>query len=345
MTDGHYPNELRLKVAHREPVPPIELARLYADGLREVGRREIVEYAVADTVKTRPGGWAKLESELRRLGAQTHYFWMCTADETTVLGTRSDPQGTWAISVSAPERPPQGWLEATATFTRRAMAMPAFVRAELQRVAGGGTTFMPSPPIAGVNHVVTTTEEEVGAAYEDPSVFWNAWTHVEQHGELRLCTRALHAVEEEDWLEDTHLSTMDLARAARANRTRYESAVWLDWTKPWWDFGDIRDEWAGYPALTPTAYEPSAEMVELAGFVTKRPLREGGEEPRHVLIAEVHAVRKMIRAKKTSDGQPVAVVRVVFSEEWMARQERRPLLDVGAQVYFRSGGELVAVTD
>lgn len=346
MTDGHHPNALRLKVTHDRRLGPIELARLYTDGLRDVGRGDIVEYAVAYTVKTLPGGWANLESELRRLGPQTHYFRMYVADGTHVLGTRSDPQGPWEISVSAAERAPEGWLDAVAAFTRMTLAMPAFVHAELQRVPGGGTTFMPSPPIAGVNHVVTTTEEEVAAAYEDPTVFWNAWTHVERHGDLRLCTRALHAIEEEDWLEDTHLSTMELARAARANRTRYQTPVWLDWTQPWWEFGDIQDERAGYPALTRTVYDPSLGLVEYAGFITKRPLREGGEEPRHVLIAEIHVVRKMIRTKKTPDGQPVRAVRVVFPEEWMARQERRPLLDVGAQVYFHgSAGELVAVSD
>lgn len=37
----------------------------------------------------------------------------------------------------------------------------------------------------------------------------------------------------------------------------------------------------------------------------------------------------------------------MFLEEWMAWQERRPLLDVGARVYYMDGktGEIVEVAD
>ena len=48
-----------------------------------------------------------------------------------------------------------------------------------------------------------------------------------------------------------------------------------------------------------------------------------------------------------SRGRPVDTVRIVFLEEWMARRERRPLLDVGARVFFmdpRTGRD-VEVTD
>lgn len=342
----HYSGELRLKLVHDKPVPVIELARLYADAVRDAGRGQIVEYTVADRAGWRTGGWVDLEKQLKRLGPETDYFLMRVTDGTKVLGTRDDDTGRWDVKVTAPEPPPQDCLDAMTALTRAALALPAFVHAELQRLPGGATAFMPSPPIAGMNHVVTTTEAEVADAYDDPAIFWKAWTNVEKHGELRLCTRALDALEEEDWLEDTHLSTMELARAARPKRTQYQNAVWLDWTQPWWAFGDIQDERAGYPALKPASYDSEAGIVEYTGFITKRPLREGGADPRHVLIAEIHAVRKLLVFNKTPDGQPVRVVRVVFAEEWMAWQERRPLLDVGAEVYFRNdAGHMVAIED
>jgi hypothetical protein len=117
--------------------------------------------------------------------------------------------------------------------------------------------------------------------------------------------------------------------------------------RPWWEFGDIQEERAGYPALTLVGYDPDTRIVEFAGFVTKRPLVEGGEEPRHVLIAEIHPIRELVLAGETDDGRPIDTVRVVFPHEWMARQERRPLLDVGARVFYLNpaDGELVELTD
>jgi hypothetical protein len=43
----------------------------------------------------------------------------------------------------------------------------------------------------------------------------------------------------------------------------------------------------------------------------------------------------------------VDTVRIVFPEEWMARRERRPLLDVGARVFFmdRKTGSDIEIKD
>jgi hypothetical protein len=53
-----------------------------------------------------------------------------------------------------------------------------------------------------------------------------------------------------------------------------------------------------------------------------------------------------VKARKDRDGHPVDTVRVVFAEEWMAHRERRPLLDVGARVYFmdRNTGRDIEIT-
>jgi len=57
-------------------------------------------------------------------------------------------------------------------------------------------------------------------------------------------------------------------------------------------------------------------------------------------------VRWIVGSKQDRAGNPVDCVRIVFLEEWMAR-ERRPLLDVGARVFFmdRKTGDLVEITD
>ena len=71
----------------------------------------------------------------------------------------------------------------------------------------------------------------------------------------------------------------------------------------------------------------------------------GGPDPRHLLIREIHEVRWIVGSKKDRAGNPVDCVRIVFLEEWMARHERRPLLDVGARIFFmnRKTGDLVEI--
>jgi hypothetical protein len=53
-----------------------------------------------------------------------------------------------------------------------------------------------------------------------------------------------------------------------------------------------------------------------------------------LVLREIHEVRALVKAKQDRVGRPVDTVRVLFAEEWMARRERRPLLDVGARVFF-----------
>jgi hypothetical protein len=230
---------------------------------------------------------------------------------------------------------------------RAAITMPGFDVAFLDRDGGHAIAFVPRPPLARAFHLVTTTEQQVSERYDDPVVFWQVWTAVEQFGNVRLCIRHLDALEEEDWLARTFEQTMELARHAKPGLTYYDKdPYWYPPYAPWWEPGDYQDEKAGYPALTLVGYIAASKTVEFTGFITKQPMQEGGEDPRHVLITEIHAVRALVAAKQTEDGRPIEVVRVVFPERWMAEQERRPLLDVGALVfYLGANGELVAITD
>jgi hypothetical protein len=144
---------------------------------------------------------------------------------------------------------------------------------------------------------------------------------------------------------------MHLARIAKPRQTMYfapwhgpQSAAFA----PWWEYGDIiADERAGYPALSFVGYNPATRTVEYAGFCTNTDIAKGGPDPRHVLIREIHEVRALVKAQKDREGRPVDTVRIVFLEEWMARRERRPLLDVGARVFFMDPktGRDVEITD
>jgi len=230
--------------------------------------------------------------------------------------------------------------------------IPGFEFAVLARHETSWAEFPPQPPLARYNHVVTVSDAEVADAYDEPDAFWQCWDRVERVGDQRVCIRALGKLEVRDWLAETFESTMYLARIAKPKRTIYLTphrggpapAAFA----PWWKYGDIiADERAGYPALSFVGYDPSTRTVEYAGFCTNTDIAKGGPDPRHVLIREIHEIRALVKAKKDRDGHPVDTVRIVFAEEWMARRERRPLLDVGARVFFmdRKAGNDIEVTD
>jgi hypothetical protein len=221
---------------------------------------------------------------------------------------------------------------------RRARELPAFAYAAVQRKPSPFTIFVPEPPIARTNHFVITTEAEVADAYDDPEAFWCAWQTIDMIGEHRLCTRGLADLDEYAWLARTFESTMHMARSAKADLTTYYlKPYWKEEFAAWWEFGDYRAEKAGYPALAPVGYDPDTRAFEMFGFITKTPLYLGGPEPRHVLIREIYELRKLARRKQVREGQPLDAVNVVWAERWMAMSERRPLLDVGAKVFYMDG--------
>jgi hypothetical protein len=339
----YYPAFIRLEAEISDEVPPLALAQAYAHCLREAGLGAIVRYAIPgmkalDAVGTQP----VLEREIRRLGPEKAFaFEMITKDRTVLTFSRGvGGRPTWSILGNYPSEtvPMMEWVEAMAKLAVAAAQIPGFQHQALARHERAWAQFPPQPPLARCNHIVTVTESQVADAYDDPDAFWRCWDRIERVGNLRVCIRGLRDLDDEAWLARTFESTMHLARLARPGQTIYsmpwhgpQSAAFA----PWWEYGDIiADERAGYPALSFVGYAPSTRTVEYAGFCTTTDIAKGGPDPRHVLIQEIHEVRALVKAKEDREGRPVDTVRVVFAEEWMARRERRPLLDAGARVFF-----------
>jgi hypothetical protein len=94
----------------------------------------------------------------------------------------------------------------------------------------------------------------------------------------------------------------------------------------------------GGSALELVGYDGKRKIVEYAGVI--------GGDRRHVLIREIHQLRALVQAGALDDGRQVAAVHVVFPDAASARQERRPLLDVGAKVFHLApSGKTVELTD
>jgi hypothetical protein len=345
------PFSIDLVAVHIDTIAPRDLAKAYVRALHEAGFGEVVEVGFANG-DPRPGTEADLYTTLD--GAPDAFTLSCRFADGPKLrcyrwrGTDYDDH-RWEVSIQHDRDvgPTEAWMTALVQIARAALEIPELQHVMIARDVGGAMKFVPQPPLARANHLVTVTEQQVAERYDDPAVFWRVWETVEAIGDKRLCIRHLDALDEEDWLARSFDDAMDLARAAKPKLTAYTKEPYYhpDYA-PWWDPGDWQDEKAGYPALTLVGYIEATKTVEFSGVLMERSEQASNQPPHHVLIIEILTILRLVARKRTQDKRPVETVRVVFAAEWMARQERRPLLDVGARVYYLAAtGDLVEVTD
>jgi hypothetical protein len=302
---------------------------------------EMTEFGFTGMRGTQPGTLDSLTLQLANARSVTAVT-IEGPDRLLVEIDEFDKEGQiWSVLIRrGHEHVDNEWLSRLLDLLREAPIFPGLLSAAVERQQSSMTSFVPEPPIARANHAVLTTDAEVAEAYEDPAVFWRQWDQIEQAGAWKMCIRGLGKIDEHGWLGRTYESTMALVRTAKPGLTRYGAAYWEPEMAMFWEFGDVKDEKGGYPALAPLDYDAETRTYDMVGFITKTPMGVGGEEPRHVLIREIYYLRKMLRAKQHPNGRPVESVRITFGEEWMARQERRPLLDAGARVFYGKGIEI-----
>ncbi|HWO24162.1 MAG TPA: hypothetical protein VNO30_35710, partial [Kofleriaceae bacterium] len=334
-----FPREIQLISGHALTASLPELVLAYTELVRTAGGGEVVRFSASELGiepgETRRGSLAAFRAALPKAGKKPHFARFVTSNDLEFAIYRGED--TYEVSLRYPSEtePRAAWIQTMVQVARRTLELPAFESAAVKRTAGGFTKFVPEPPIARAHHFVITTEAEVAEAYDDPALFWRVWQTIDRHGEHRLCTRGLDDLDEEPWLAHTFESTMALARAAKPGLTTYYAKpYWGEEFAAWWEFGDYQAEKAGYPALAPVGYDPETRAFELFGFITTTPLIQGGPEPRHVLVREIYDLRTLVRRKQIREGQPLDAVNVIWPERWMAMSERRPLLDVGAHVFY-----------
>jgi hypothetical protein len=320
--------------ARHDGQSPGTLLDIYASRLSS-----IVNFSLTGMTKVQNGGLAALKARLAKTkDISAVHFDDAEGSEAKLI--EDDEDGSWRVQISrSHETISKSWLERLVALARDAPTFPGLRSAAVERRATSMSSFVPEPPSAAANHAVLVTDAEIAAAYDDPRTFWKMWK-VEPIGTWKLCTRALADIDEHRWLARTFESTMALVRAARPGLTKYGPAYWEPEMAAWWEFGDYLDEKAGYPALAPLDYDDATCTYDLVGFITDTPLEKGGEEARHVLVREIYDVRDLVRTKRDRLGRRIEAVRITFLEEWMARQERRPLLDAGARVFYLGGTEL-----
>ncbi|HWO19050.1 MAG TPA: hypothetical protein VNO30_09740 [Kofleriaceae bacterium] len=333
------PLGIQLIAGHALTASLPELVLAYAELVRTAGGGEVVRFSASELGiepgETRRGSLAAFRAALPKAGNKPHFALFVTSNDLKLSIYRGED--TYEVSLRYPPEtePRAAWVQTMVKAARRALELPAYIYAVVHRTPSPFTSFVPAPPLARTNHFVMTTEAEVAEVYDDPALFWHAWQTIDRLGEHRLCTRGLEDLDEESWLARTFESTMALARTAKPGLTTYYAQpYWSEEFAAWWEFGDFTDEKAGYPALAPLGYDPETRAFELMGFITTTPLAQGGPEPRRVLIREIYDLRALVRRKQDREGRPIDRVNVIWPERWMAVSERRPLLDVGAHVFY-----------
>ena len=199
------------------------------------------------------------------------------------------------------------------------------------RPEGGGAECVPDVALVDRNsHIVVTNQDEVDDLYDDPEAFWGAgWTIAEERDGQRLLARDLDAVAGPEYLARLIDHQGAVARAAKPQETGYESPVVIPEEEDLFRAGDERLHFVGY--------KKDERLIEYSCA-----LNEG----EHIHGWEVYALLDIVEQRKTRDGSPVDTVRIVFLDEWAARQEKRPLLDVGCRVFhYDDDGELRELTE
>lgn len=279
----------------------------------------------------RPGGLAALRKYIAAHEPAIEAF-HANRDQEVASPSAYKHDDAWKIQIVA-FHADVAWLELAVRALRDFAGTPGLHDGEVMRGMPGHFELAPSPPIARCNHAVLTTDAQVSAAYDDPAVFWSSWATVDEVQARKLCTRAPRALDEEHWLGETFEDSMAMARAAKPELTEYWPVQLTGIEGPWWDYGDVQDEKAGWPMLDLVGYDAKTRTVEYAA----KPGHDG-----HLLLQELESIRRLVARHKTGDGKPVDMVRIVFLDEPQARTEKRPLLDVGAKVFYTgSDGELV----
>lgn len=230
---------------------------------------------------------------------------------------------------------------------RRLLEHERVVEARVER-SGNDAHILPSLPLVrSYFHAVVATDARVAEDYDDVAAFWACWDAVEQIGEHRLATIAVDAVEPTDYLDRVQNRHRAMARLVKPTRAATEPIAtvtkWVDPKRAQYGYvEEMRDEerviyLRGEGCLRPVAYIESDARAEFSCVL---------EEGQHIPGWEIDGLWRWLYEQSMPDGSPLREARITFAYESQARAEKRPLLDVGARVfYLATDRSLVEIID
>lgn len=268
--------------------------------------------------------FAKVPSNVRFYFTSSLSSWMS-------LGKRDDKPFALTLCLSPMDSlftDPADCVRATTHITRRLLERDVVKSVQVQRMLDQATC-LPFVPLAGCRDpLVLTADAEVAGLYDRPDDFWSAGWTIERFGERSLLTRCQNVVYKGEVLREIRDHQWQMARAAKPQLTAYGPAE----VAP--------DEQELFEAGKKWLY---AVGVDSTGTLELSCVLERGA---HVRGWEIFQLWEILHRKQLPDGHPVTAIRVVFLEPWMAESEKRPLLDIGAQVFYEDAatGDRIAIT-
>ncbi|MEW6498786.1 MAG: hypothetical protein AB1589_40745, partial [Cyanobacteriota bacterium] len=317
-----------------------QVCRVWSAELTKTSLPAIIGYAIPSGTRMRSQG---LEQVLQGLMVEAGVPDTATSAEfdlgnqsSTSIFKKKHKQNVWncsleiSITDSNAAQIPE-LINRVANLCRQLLTKKLLLTAKLSRGVVG-LQCVPTVPIAGRNtHLIVTTKSEVDQNYNRPEDFWLAgWSETETYDDKYLLMRGMDANDNPSFLWEILPHQWEMARAAKPGLTKYYPP------KPEPEEQEIFE--AGEPYLHTVGYIEKDNLVQLACHLPSYEHIQGWEI--------YYKVANLIKAGHLPDGRKVDTVKIVFSEQEMAEQEKRPLLDVGAKVfYMNSSGENVEITE
>jgi hypothetical protein len=271
-----------------------------------------------------------LEPLLRanRLPDPDYVEWMLGDDFGFYIETvRGELYAKWRIYDLKTEENTWRWLAATEEVIVRLLGAGLQISRGLVTREGHGAACLPWLPVAGegTTYISVTTEDAIARGFEDaPSMISEGGWEVKKIGGHLLLSRAMHAETNVELLEaiwDSHWAMARLVKPGLADYSRIYP--------PKDDEAPIVN--AGSATIEPVGYDPDRKMLIYSSVLAPG---------QHVRGWEVLSLRNAVLAKQLPDGRAIDRIEVVFPDEEMARDEMRPLRDVGVEVgYYADSGE------
>ncbi len=245
---------------------------------------------------------------------------------------RDEDRWIWKPYINVEAVSPEGisrYLRLATDFCRLLLDEGLLIGASLTRhtkYCGG----IPEVPLVENNcHLILVNQAEVSQYYEHEDSFWNGWEKIAHDENMYLLARALDAAGDLEFLKAVQGHQWAMARAAKPGKTIYE---YFEIVK------ETAHVFSGGPEyLKAVAYLPDKKTMEMSCYV---------EEPGHISPLQIYQVFQLLEEGALPDGRPLQTIRIVFPEKAMADREKRPLLDIGARVFFEnSEGDLVEITE
>ncbi len=228
------------------------------------------------------------------------------------------------------------WAQAVAQLLRHFLRQgkvnhqPQVLYAEEDARTGAGMYrfgtpyYLPTLPLVNghdcIDQIIVTSIAEVELNYDRPEVFWEAWDSIEQYGDQYLCLRGLDCTDDQSLILHIVERQWNLTRAVKPHLAYYDNAF-LKEKLPY-----LKNQQSSLSKID-RENKTECDTIEYACHLSS------------VTRIQPWELCELWETVEKSQYENLKVV-IIFDGRALAEQEKRPILDMGAEVwYYNSEGE------